>query len=185
MREELEAKLSKVDQVDNHLDVAEVGITRRRSKMISLQERSDGKIENLRKVKLQLAMLDENNRRNSFNEDLEDFEIVVAPPKIEIEERSNFGFADILKLSKNAPKKSILPPQKEEGITPSKPEKGHCGEKISEFKIRKDNLSERQFRRRDLEANIESNKKRISCVNETFVNERKRVSNIQEMLLKM
>ena len=134
-KEELEAKLSKVDQVDNQLDVTEVGITRRRKKMISLQERSDTKIEKLRRAKLQLAMLDENNKRNSFNEDLEDFEIVETPPKIKIEDRSNLGFADILKLSKNAPKTLSAPKQKEEVKTSSKPEKGYSGKYFTEFKI--------------------------------------------------
>ena len=184
-KEELEAKLSKVEQVDNQLDVAEVGITRRRTKMISLQERSDTKIEKLRRAKLQLAMLDENNKRNSFNEDLEDFEIVETPPKIKIEDRSNLGFADILKLSKNAPKTLSAPKQKEEVKTSSKPEKGYSGKYFTEFKLIKENLSEQQFQRREVETNVERCKKRIHNVAGKFVKERKRVSNIQEKLLKL
>ena len=40
-KEDLDAKLSKVDEVEKQLEVAEIGITRRRTKMITLQERSD------------------------------------------------------------------------------------------------------------------------------------------------
>ena len=72
--------------------------------MITLQERSDAKTDRVRNAKLQLAMLDENNKRNSFCEDLEDLEIVHEPPKVE--DRSKLCFADILKLSKNSPKKT-------------------------------------------------------------------------------
>ena len=37
-KEELNAKLSKVDEVEKQLKVAEISITRRRTKMIALQE---------------------------------------------------------------------------------------------------------------------------------------------------
>ena len=50
-KEELDAKLSKVDEVDKQLEVAEIGITRRRTKMITLQERSDAKTDSLGECK--------------------------------------------------------------------------------------------------------------------------------------
>ena len=56
-KEELDAKLSKVDEVDKQLEVAEIGITRRRTKMITFQDRSDAKTDRLMNAKLQLAML--------------------------------------------------------------------------------------------------------------------------------
>ena len=141
-KEELEAKLSKVDEVDKQLEVAEIGITRRRTKMITLQERSDAKTDRLRNAKLQLAMLDENNKRNSFCEDLEDLEIVHEPPKVE--DRSKLCFADILKLSKNSPKQTTVPKKQNKKDISSSSEKGNYGKYFMEFKNIKENLSEHQ-----------------------------------------
>ena len=71
------------------LEVAEVGIARRRQRMVTLLERSDEKVERLRRIRLELAMLDENEERSSFNEDLEEsLEIVEPSLDREIENRS-------------------------------------------------------------------------------------------------
>ena len=163
-KEELDAKLSKVDEVEKQLEVAEIGITRRRTKMIALQERSDAKTDRLRNAKLQLAMLDENNKRNSFCEDLEDLEIVHEPPKVE--DRSKLCFADILKLSKNSPKQTTK--QQNKTDISSNSEKGNCGKYFMEFKNIKENLSEHQFKRREVEKNLEMSKKRIEQVADKF-----------------
>ena len=177
-KEELDAKLSTVDEVDKQLEVAEIGITRRRTKMITLQERSDAKTDRVRNAKLQLAMLDENNKRNSFCEDLEDLEIIH-----EVEDRSKLCFADILKLSKNSPKKTTK--QQNEKDISSNSEKGNCGKYFMEFKNIKENLSEHQFKRREVEKNLEMSKKRIKQVANIFSTEVKRVSIIQEKVTKL
>ena len=76
-------------QVSMQLEVAEVGIDRRRQRMVTLLERSDEKVERLRRIRLELAMLDENEERSSFNEDLEEcLEIVEPSLDREIESRS-------------------------------------------------------------------------------------------------
>ena len=180
-KEELDAKLSKVDEVEKQLEVAEIGITRRRTKMIALQERSDAKTDRLRNAKLQLAMLDENNKRNSFCEDLEDLEIVYEPPKVE--DRSKLSFADILRLSKNSPKKDTKQQNKKD--ISSKFNKGNCGKYSMEFKHIKENLSEHQFKRREVEKNLEMSKQRIEQVANKFSKEMKRVSIIQDKVTKM
>ena len=180
-KEELDAKLFKVDEVDKQLEVAEIGITRRRTKMITLQERSDAKTDRLRNAKLQLAMLDEHSKRNSFCEDLEDLEIVHEPPKVK--DRSKLCFADILKLSKNLPKQTTKQQNKKD--ISSNSEKGNCGKYFMEFKNIKENLSEHQFKRREVEKNLGMSKKRIEQVGNIFAKEMKRVSIIQEKVTKL
>ena len=180
-KEDLDAKLSKVDEVEKQLEVAEIGITRRRTKMITLQERSDAKKDRLRKTKLQLEMLDENSKRNRFCEDLEDLEIVHEPAKVE--DRSKLCFGDILKLSKNSPKKTTKQQNKKD--ISSNSEKGNCGKYFMEFKNIKENLSEHQFMRREVEKNLEMSKKRIEQVANIFSKEMKRVSIIQEKVTKL
>jgi len=179
-KEELKKKLTQVVQVEKQLDVSEIGITRRRSRMMTLQERSDGKLERLRTAKLQLAMLDESSKRNSFNEDLEMFEAPYEPPKVE--ERSQLGFADILKLSKNAPKKpksSLTNNQhtkKGNNINPME----QYRKQLEEF----NNIKEK-FEFKEIKANIERSKKRMSMVSDIFLKERKRVNCIQEKVINM
>ena len=102
--------LIQVDHVEKQLEVAEVVVTRRRSTMITMQERSDAKEENLRTTKIHIMKMDENNKRNSFIEDLEEFEDNDTMAKIN--DRSQLSFADILKLSKNNPKVTSYPNKK-------------------------------------------------------------------------
>ena len=54
-----------------------------------------------------------------------------------------------------------------------------------EFKNIKENLSENQFKRREVEKNLEISKKRIEQVANTFSKEMKRVCIIQEKVTKL
>ena len=177
-KEELDSKLGKVDQVDKQLDVAEVGVTRRRSRMITLQEKTDAKEEILRKTKLQLMQIDEDKKRNSFIEDLEQFED--DDTLFQIDERSQLGFADILKLSQRRSKTPSLPKQRETKYPTSRCRGKTKEEYMAEYKKIKDNFSEYQSRRNRVEKDIEANKVRIRRVGDKLHKETKRINFIQE-----
>ena len=180
VKEELDVKLGKVDQIDQQLEVAEIGITRRRSRMISLQERSDAKEEKLRRIKLQFMKIDENNKRNSFIEDLEQFEADDTLTKIE--ERSQLGFTDILKLSKNAPKAPSLPKQKSTKALLQKAGEKNMGHYKTEFIMLKEDFLEHYSQRQKIENDLRMNKDRISRVSDKFLKESQRIYSIQDTL---
>eukprot|EP00092_Neocalanus_flemingeri_P057008 GFUD01067648.1.p1 GENE.GFUD01067648.1~~GFUD01067648.1.p1 ORF type:complete len:229 (+),score=88.49 GFUD01067648.1:64-750(+) len=178
-KEELAHKLSQVDQVEKQLEVAEIGITRRRSKMMTLHERSDVKLERLRNAKLQLAMLDENNKRNSFNEDLESFEIPYKPSKVE--ERAQLGFADILKLSQKAPKqpKPSLANKQNKEKSCNMTKRGDYEKAFEEFKKIKESLEVQKMK---IEQKAKQSKKRVELVGGKLLKERQAVNCIQEQV---
>ena len=91
--EDLEERLLKIGLIEDQVEVAEIGVARRRSRMIALQDRSDNKIEKLRNINMKIDTLRGRRTSQCFdaNYDL-----------TKIEERSQVSFTDILKLSKGS-----------------------------------------------------------------------------------